>query len=216
LHRAPQFEEALVALYALHTLCARERGIVAAHDRCIRTIMEIVDEETLEVISEEGRPGKLLVTNLNRKLMPLIRYPVGDVAMWTEPPGTANRRFKLMGRSQEGARIGPATLYVQDIVSIFRQFHNQLRLRNFQIVVTHHEQKDQAVIKIVPERIPEDKRELKAAMLACLYEQRTMLRELLDQGLIHPVRLQWCGPDELESNPRTGKTKRIIDRRLHG
>lgn len=180
------------------------------------TIMEIVEEDTLEVITEQNRPGKLLVTNLERRLMPLIRYPVGDVAMWTEPAGSPNRRFKLMGRSQEGARIGPATLYVQDVLAVIEHFHDQVSLLNFQLIITHHDKKDQALIRIVPETMPENKGELGEQMLAYLYQERSMLRDLVEQGLIHPLELQWCRPDELESNPRTGKTRRVLDRRLDG
>ena len=180
------------------------------------TIMEIVDEDTHEVITEEGIAGKLLVTNLNRRLMPLVRYPVGDRAMWTEPPGTGDRKFKLLGRSEEGARIGPATLYVQDVVSIFEHFHNEVTLLNFQIVISHYDQKDQALIKAVAREIPADASDLSSRILEHLYTQRAMLGEMRAEKLIHPVQLQWCRPDELESNPRTGKTRHILDLRLDG
>ena len=178
------------------------------------TIMEIVDEETLEVITEMDKPGKLLITNLNRKLMPLIRYPVGDRAIWKEPIGTPNKKFKLLGRSEEGARIGPATLYVQDIISIFKQFEHEVKLLNFQIVITHFDKKDKATIKAVPHNIKSDKNELSEQIIDRLYKERTMLKDLLNKNLIHPVALQWCTSKEIKSNPRTGKTKRIIDMRL--
>ena len=180
------------------------------------TIMEIVDEDTHEVITEEGIAGKLLVTNLNRRLMPLVRYPVGDRAMWTEPLGTGDRKFKLLGRSEEGARIGPATLYVQDVVSIFEHFHDEVKLLNFQIVISHYDQKDQALIKAVAREIPADASDLSSRILEHLYTQRAMLGEMRAEKLIHPVQLQWCRPDELESNPRTGKTRHILDLRLDG
>ena len=178
------------------------------------TIMEIVDEDTLEVITEMDTPGKLLVTNLNRKLMPLIRYPVGDRAIWKEPLGTPNRKFKLLGRSEEGARIGPATLYVQDIISIFKQFEDEVKLLNFQLIVTHFDNKDQVTINAVPEGIKANESELKSKIIDKLYNERTMLKDLLKEKLIHPLSLQWCTSKEIKSNPRTGKTKRIIDMRL--
>jgi len=178
------------------------------------TIMEIVDEDTLEVIEEEGVEGKLLVTNLNRKLMPLIRYPVGDLAVWREPKGSKNRKFKLLGRSQEGARIGPATLYIQDITAIFEHFHDEVHILNFQVYITHDTQKDRACIKVVPEHIPKEPEDLAKRIIDYLYTQRAMFKELLKNNIIHPITLEWADPQELKSNPRTGKTKRILDQRL--
>jgi phenylacetate-CoA ligase len=178
------------------------------------TIMEIVDEETLEVIKEENVAGKLLVTNLNRKLMPLIRYPVGDIAIWCESEGTKNRKFKLLGRSQEGARVGPATLYIQDIVKIFEHFKEEVHILNFQIIITHESQKDRAVIKVVPEHSVENPKELSKKIINYLYDERNLLKMLLANNIIHPITLEWSHPEDLQSNPRTGKTKRILDRRL--
>lgn len=178
------------------------------------TIMEIVDEESGALISEINQTGKLLVTNLNRRLMPLIRYPVGDLALWCEPEGTPNRKFRLVGRSQEGARIGPATLYVQDILSVLEHFKDEVSILNFQILITHDTQKDRAVIKAVAEQMPHDAQALSDAIIAHLYDERSMFKALLENKIIHPISLIWSRSDELESNPRTGKTKHILDHRL--
>jgi len=178
------------------------------------TILEIVDEDTLEIIEEENIPGKLLVTNLNRRLMPLIRYPVGDMAAWIEPKGAISRKFKLTGRSQEGARVGPATLYVKDMIDIFTHFNDELSVLNFQLLITHEDKKDKVTIKIVPKTMPLNAIELSQKIISRLYKQRKMLKELLQNNIIHPLSLKWCEPDELDKNPRTGKTKHIIDKRL--
>ncbi|MDY0233543.1 MAG: hypothetical protein RBS11_05840 [Sulfurimonas sp.] len=179
------------------------------------TIMEIVDEDTGEVIDEANRVGVLLVTNLNRKLMPLIRYPVGDMAMWCEDAGVKDRRFKLQGRSQEGARIGPATLYAQDIMDVLKHFNKEMQVLSFQLLVTHDEKKDRAVIKAVPALIPSDADTLSKKIIEYLYEQRSMFKELLSNNIIHPITIEWCEAEALETNVRTGKTKRILDKRLN-
>ncbi len=44
------------------------------------TILEIADPDTGRPLSEPGRTGRILATNLLRRLMPVIRYPVGDLA----------------------------------------------------------------------------------------------------------------------------------------
>ncbi|MFA7083758.1 MAG: hypothetical protein WC141_04395 [Arcobacteraceae bacterium] len=178
------------------------------------TIMEIVDEETHEVIKEANRGGILLVTNLNRKLMPLIRYPVGDMAMWSEKEDTKDRKYKLLGRSQEGARIGPATLYIQDVMDVLKYFNNEVQILNFQLLITHDTKKDRAVIKVVPTIIPSSKEELSVKIIEHLYTERAMFKELLENNIIHPFSIQWCETNELECNERTGKTKRILDKRM--
>ena len=178
------------------------------------TIMEIIDEDSGAVITEANRGGKLLVTNLNRRLMPLIRYPVGDMAMWCESEGSKNRKFKLLGRSQEGARIGPATLYIQDIIDILEHFHEDVHILNFQLLIEHEMQKDRAIIRVVPALIPKNAEELSKKILEYLYTQRVMFQELLQNNIIHPISLEWCSAESLESNPRTGKTKHILDKRM--
>jgi phenylacetate-CoA ligase len=40
-----------------------------------------------------------------------------------------------------------------------------------------------------------------------------MFPDLLRQGLVHPLAVEWVGAAELEINPRTGKLKRVLDRR---
>ena len=43
--------------------------------------------------------------------MPIIRYPVGDNAVWIEP----GRKLRIIGRAEEGARVGPVTVYYDDM-----------------------------------------------------------------------------------------------------
>jgi len=178
------------------------------------TVMEIVDETTLEPIEEAGRVGKLLVTNLNRRLMPLIRYPTGDRAAWVDPAGTPDRRFRLAGRSEEGARIGPITLYVQDVHHVLAAFHDEVPILHFQILLTHEGRKDRAVIRVVPREMPGDPEGVARRIVERIYRERGLLPELIEEDRIYPLSLEWCSAAELEHNPRSGKTKHIIDKRL--
>ncbi len=78
-------------------------------------VVEMIDEDTDELIEEPGRPGKIIYTNLARKLMPTLRYPTGDLGRWVEPAGGPARKFLLMGRSGESVRLGAANLPVAEI-----------------------------------------------------------------------------------------------------
>ena len=77
-----------------------------------RTIVEILDEATEEPITVPGVRGRVVVTNLFRTLMPIIRYPVGDLAEWVDDEC---RAFRLVGRTHEGARVANVAMAYVDV-----------------------------------------------------------------------------------------------------
>ncbi|MDR3095032.1 MAG: hypothetical protein LBU62_10415 [Bacteroidales bacterium] len=175
-------------------------------------VLEIIDEETGEVIHETGREGNLVVTSLYRTLQPMIRYPLGDRGVWTEPQGTSNRKFKLLGRAEEGARIGPISLYYEDIRGIFVPVEG-VDILNYQLVITHTEGKDKLTVRVATDNAA-GAQEHAADYLAALYEERPMILSEAKIGHIHIPELVFGDTTILDSNPRTGKTKRIIDERI--
>lgn len=74
------------------------------------TIIEILDEACGLPLEHPGQNGLLVVTSLKRRLMPLIRYPTGDLAAWCEPAGGAGRKFVLRCRASQGRRVRGGTL----------------------------------------------------------------------------------------------------------
>ncbi len=187
----------------------------AGEHRCFEdaTIMEIVDEATHEPIEEPARPGRLLLTNLTRKLMPLIRYPVGDRAYWIDPPGTSHRKFMLLGRSEEAARVGPASLYYDDLRIFINEWATSEGIQDlsgFQIVVTHEDQKDVLTLRIGS---PQPRENRTTRLVEALLNARPMLQDLVDDEMIGFPRVEWCAPADLKVNARTGKLQRVLDRR---
>jgi phenylacetate-CoA ligase len=178
------------------------------------SILEIVDEDTGEVIRGTGRPGRVLITSLTRLLMPIIRYPAGDRAMWIEPEASVNRKFVLLGRSDEAARVGPMTLYVKDIREILGLFWEKLGIVNFQMCIEHREKKDFLVLRIVSSLKKETLQSFSADIVSEIYCQRPMCRELLDGGKINPIVIEWIDEKDLIINPRTGKLRVVIDNRM--
>jgi phenylacetate-CoA ligase len=178
------------------------------------TVVEIVSEDSSEPIVETGRPGKLLITNLTRQLMPIVRYPCGDRAQWIEPEGTPNRKFLLLGRSEEGARVGPVSVYYEDVRQIIDRFRDEGSLRAFQIVTERKQGKDVLILRIsrpgAGQSIPTG---LERRILDSLHDCRPMLAELAAAGKVGPSMIEWVEPQQIEVNPRTGKLKRILDLR---
>lgn len=179
----------------------------------LETIYEILDETTLEAIDAVGVPGKAYVTYLDRRLMPVIRYPVGDRAQWVDAKGSViDRRFRLLGRSEEAARVGPCSIYYDDVHEVFAAAQkNDLRflLAGFQLVIRHFEKKDQLVLRLAPSHPGLAEGEWQAALLAA----RPMLRAEAERGNIHLPAIEFVAQPALERNPRTGKLKRVIDLR---
>lgn len=76
------------------------------HVMASNVFMEIVDDEGLPCPA--GVPGRVLLTGLHSKAMPLIRYDIGDVAEWGEPCGCCHLQLpvvaRLWGRQREFLR----------------------------------------------------------------------------------------------------------------
>jgi len=173
-------------------------------------IMEIVDEDTGEVIRETEREGKIVVTALYRTLMPVIRYPSGDLGMWKEPEGTPNRKFMLLGRANEGARISHFFLRYNDMMTVFHNLRDQLTVFDFQIIVEHRDEKDHLTLNIALDKgdAAETTKEIIIQGMFRQFDEWNMR----SSGALPEI--NFVRKEDLVYNSRTGKLKRVIDLRL--
>jgi phenylacetate-CoA ligase len=175
-------------------------------------IIEIIDPDTNEVITEQNRVGKVLLTNLTRKLMPIIRYPAGDLAMWVESAATPNRKFKLQGRSDEAARLGTISVYFEDTRTMVMTALKEINGLQFQMILNHFAHKDELIFKIAGHGLKVD-----AIIIDRLIEtfrkEKPVYDDILAKKLIHPLKIEIVEMNQLEANARTGKLKRVIDNR---
>ena len=178
------------------------------------TIIEIVDEATGEVIEETARSGRLIFTNLARKLMPTLRYPTGDMGRWVEPAGTRERKFLLMGRSGESVRIGAANLPVSEIAGLLDGFRDQLQIQQFQLLVTQDDLRPTLTLRLVSPAPPQSLEGGGKLIVDTILKQKPLLADLVEKGAINALRISWIDASEIETNPRTGKRLRVIDRRI--
>ncbi|MFC2131439.1 phenylacetate--CoA ligase family protein [Bacteroidota bacterium] len=177
-------------------------------------IIELINEDTGEVIDETGVEGKMHTTNLSRLLMPVIRYPIGDMGVWKEPLGSKNRKFEIKGRSEECARFGPVSLYFEDIRKILGNYIHDLKISNYQMIIDHTEGKDKLTIKIASETDTEKCKKYDSEIINTIETQRALIKEEKEAGKIHPIEISWVDSEGIQINPRTGKLKRIIDNRF--
>ncbi|MGE8485638.1 phenylacetate--CoA ligase family protein [Pseudomonas sp. FP1740] len=200
-----------------------DAGLIGASDRdCAlgehrvfepQTLLEIIDEHTGEVIEECDRIGLLVLTNLTRQLMPLLRYPVGDRACWREPTTTPMRKFALKGRSAHSQRIrvGVLSLFTEEIHEIVQR---AARTEQWQLLIEQTGHKDLLSVRWVPEphlqTVEPDRRALREALLA----HYPAIDELSREGLLE-LRVLTCTTTELKLHPRSGKQLRVVDLRVY-
>ncbi|MGW2863233.1 phenylacetate--CoA ligase family protein [Streptomyces sp. NPDC001205] len=177
------------------------------------TVVEILDETTGEPIRDTGRSGRVVVTQLFRRLMPVIRYPAGDRAEWTDVEGGV---FRILGRAEEGVRVGPVSLYAQDAQAAVAEADTEGRVMGMQLVVRRWEGRDGLVLRLATAPGDDDPAGLEVlakAVVTELNDARPLYPDSVAAGFVHPLRVEWARHRDLVVNPRSGKLVRVIDER---
>jgi len=102
--------------------CEAQAGLHINEDEFIA---EIMDPETLLPV-EPGRKGELVLTNLGRVGMPLIRYRTGDLALVSGEPCTCGRAWPrliggVLGRADDMITIRGVNVFPSAIENIVRR-----------------------------------------------------------------------------------------------
>lgn len=130
----------------------------------------------------------------------MIRYPVGDLAEWVD---VEDGIFRLLGRSDEGARVGPVTLHLDQLRAAVDRAG--IVHAGVQVVIRRVDARDQLVLRIAGE--PQDS----AAVRDEVHVISPRFELQAERGVVAPLAVEWV--PALEVNPRTGKTVRLIDER---
>ncbi|MER5863037.1 AMP-binding protein [Kitasatospora sp. NPDC002040] len=173
-----------------------------------RTLVEIVDDVTGEPITTAGVPGRLLVTNLFRSLMPVIRYPAGDRAEWVD---TERQRFRLLGRSLEGGRVGMVAMPIEDVRAVLVAADPDNYITGMQMVHRRWDGRDALILRLGYTEEPPA--ELAGQLIEAVYAARPVFPAEVADGAIHPLGIEWVPRAELVTNPRTGKLQQVLDER---
>ncbi len=131
----------------------------------------------------------------------MIRSPVGDLAEWVD---VEDGIFRLLGRADEGARVGPVTLHLDHLRAAVDRagvVHNGV-----QVVLRRVDARDQLVLRIAGS--PQD---LFPAVQAEVHLISPRFELQVGRGTVAPLAVEWV--PALEVNPRSGKTLRLIDER---
>ncbi|MEU1628887.1 AMP-binding protein [Streptomyces sp. NPDC020096] len=173
-------------------------------------VMEILDEHTGQPITANGVPGRAVLTDLRRRLMPILRYPVGDRAEWVDADAG---HFRILGRSEEGVRVGPVSLYTQDVHDIVGATDIAGRVVGIQLVTRRWDGRDGLVLRLATDGETAGLGDLAAAVTKELIAARPLYADAVRAGHIHPPTVEWARMGELAVNSRSGKLIRVLDER---
>jgi len=177
--------------------------------------IEIVDPETGKLV-KDGKAGKIIVTCLNRYLMPLIRYDIGDMGRILKDKCTCGRKLKLLellGRSDDtliiaGYNITPSV--ISKLISHFDELSY-----HFQVIAANEQVKDVLKINIETKVDMTDieKKKIEKRFMDYLMQEEKALDFLVKTKGTHPPVISITNPGTLPRNPKTGKLKQVIDKR---
>ncbi|KAF9889908.1 hypothetical protein FE257_006780 [Aspergillus nanangensis] len=174
-------------------------------------IIEIVDAEG-NAITEPGKPGTIVSTNLCRRLVPIIRYPVGDIGEWVDH---AKNLFRVLGRDQKEVRVGVVSIEAHQLRSMIEQTLSDADRASFhgaQIRLERKELRDQMIFRVAC--APADPEKVNLELAEALNRLKPWFKDHVAAGFLHPLVVEWVDMDGLETAVTTGKTLLIVDKRL--
>ncbi|KAL8298841.1 hypothetical protein RB597_007458 [Gaeumannomyces tritici] len=180
-------------------------------NRKYNVILEIMTEDG-RVTTTPGEVGSLVVTNLNRRLMPVVRYPSGDLGCWVD---FESGLFRLLGRDRLALRIGPVSLDFLHLRQIVTSALGPDRaIAGLQARVSRVDSKDLLTVLVAyrPATAAEEVG-LRNVVAAALDEARPMFQGHVRDGLISPLHVEFVSTDALAVSERTGKVVDVLDTR---
>ncbi|KAL8811530.1 MAG: hypothetical protein Q9200_001722 [Gallowayella weberi] len=170
-------------------------------------IMELITDRG-EMITKEGIRGDVVVTNLDRRLMPIIRYPTGDVAEWVD---YSKLKFHVCGRAPVVVRLGSASYEMERLKDIVSTTLKNERVNSFQVVLRRANGLDEMIFRIAcrPQNAVQSAQKIRDKMNSAHTE---FAKEVAEHS-ISPLVVEWISVQDLHYNTRSGKLHEVVDLR---
>ena len=168
--------------------------------------VEILDTNTNRRL-ENGKKGKIVVTTLNKRLIPLLRYDTGDIGYIEERQCECGEKYilKIENRINKEFIIGSVHLTTNKINDIVN--NNIFNCNSIQIIIDKYAQLDRMKISIQADEINKEK------ILNDLYKEYPDLKILIDENKINKIIVEKIKNEDLILNKKTGKVYPLIDNR---
>jgi phenylacetate-CoA ligase len=173
------------------------------------SILELIAEDGT-VIREPGKRGHVYVTHLVKKKVPMMRYPVGDIAEWVD---CSQGTFRLYGRDNVNLKVGTAHLDLPTLRALMERAMGSNAIDSFQTIIRRERHSNTITFRIAgkePENSEAIRRMLEGS-LAMVIPSWTRNREL---GHIGPIQLEFVEMKDLVVNEKTLKLKPFIEERF--
>jgi len=174
----------------------------------------------LEVINDDGTPaddgagGRLIVTNLRHRLVPMIRYEVGDLGCYEADDcsgGCGSPVFRLAGRSKESLLIASAIVRIESFGNALSRITGTTG--RFQLTLTKLEGLDKIGWDFEC-RTNEPLDKITSEAIMSLGRLEPELAAYISEGKCHGISVNVIEPGALEHVGISGKTRKIFDRRF--
>jgi len=153
--------------------------------------------------------GELVITNLKRRQMPVLRILTGDQAIWSGTPclcGDQTAKILLKGRAAQNTKIGGEKIPIDFFDRLMESF--SLHPHQFAVhIVTHDSGRDQICLKI-HDRYRSQFRKIQAWLL----NHNSLLREKIAVHLVEPYKIDILQAHDLKRT-KSGKFITIQDNR---
>lgn len=127
-------------------LLAYECGNRDGFHVCEETILELLDPATREPV-QTGNAGEVVVTTLDVRIYPWVRFSTGDLALYTDEPcscGRTSRKLaRIVGRVGEAAKVRGMFLHPKQVEEVVSRFP---AVSNWSIRVTRPAHRDEIVL----------------------------------------------------------------------
>ena len=179
-------------------MCIEQEGLHLSEDH---NLLEVLDPETLEPVSE-GERGEMVLTTLKKRARPMIRFRTGDIVTVNKERcncGRTHARINIQGRIDDMLIITGVNVFPSDIEKVVRG--TKELTGEYRIVVYHEKHLDKFDVEVEKkEGIAIDDKPLAEAV-------RGKIKGLLG---VSP-RVKILKENTLER--ATHKAKRVIDKR---
>jgi len=183
--------------------CKEKKGLHIFEDHFYP---EIVDSETLEPL-EEGGKGELVLTNLTRQGMPMLRFRTKDITCFHRSACKCGRTLvrmeRITGRSDDMLKIRGVIVFPSQIEKALLEMDGIEP--QYQIIVTRPHQLDELEVRV------EASQKLFSDEIKIVEQKRKEIEEHLDRSIGIKMKVTLVEPKAI---PRSeGKAKRVVDMR---
>ncbi|KAI2776199.1 hypothetical protein F4815DRAFT_449488 [Daldinia loculata] len=170
-------------------------------------VVEIVTDDGA-VIKQTGVKGNIVITHLIRRLQPLIRYPIGDIAEWVD---YGSRIFKYCGKASTKIKVANTILDWSTLKDITSDAMKTDVSGRFQCILRLQDDRPKLVLRLAYPR-PSEAGELRHKIEKTLWNISSTWKSDRQAGAILCLRLEWVD-DILLCVGETGELLDVVDER---